>query len=152
MVSEGTYRLGPPSGRLTVRTGRTGIGGRAGHDLVIEAESWHATVTVGPGGVVDTSVVVEVDVDSLVVREGIGGIKPMSAWDRSEIQKNMAKVLQPRKFPKITFRSEGVTGSPGQLQIRGSLTLNGVARPITVSGSVAEDGAVAARAVVTQSR
>jgi hypothetical protein len=36
-VPDGVYRIGPESGRLLVRTARTGLGAKAGHDLTIEA-------------------------------------------------------------------------------------------------------------------
>src|SRR4051794_25875121 len=48
-LTDGTYRLGPSTGRLVIRTGRAGLGRRAGHDLTIEATRWsgEAVVIVG---------------------------------------------------------------------------------------------------------
>jgi hypothetical protein len=42
-VADGSYRVGPPSGRLLVKTARTGLGSKAGHDLTIEVTSWRGT-------------------------------------------------------------------------------------------------------------
>lgn len=149
MVREGAYGL---IGRMLVTTGRTGLGARAGHDLVIEALSWRGSVTVGAGGVGSSSVSVEVDTGLLEVRAASGGLKPMSDGDRRDIQKNMAKILQPQKWPTLSFQADEVAGGPDALELRGTLTLLGQARPLVVAGSVDADGRVAARAVVTQSK
>lgn len=43
-IADGSYRLTAESGELLVKTGRTGMGRRAGHDLVIEATRWQGGV------------------------------------------------------------------------------------------------------------
>ncbi|WP_228054337.1 hypothetical protein [Streptomyces antimycoticus] len=48
-LSEGSHRLGPPGGRLLIKTSRTGLGRRAGHDLTIEATRWSGEATVVGG-------------------------------------------------------------------------------------------------------
>jgi len=51
-LATGSYPLGPQAGRLLLKTGRTGLGRRAGHDLTIEATRWQADVeanTADPG-------------------------------------------------------------------------------------------------------
>lgn len=150
-LREGVYQMGPQSGRLQVLTGRTGLGARAGHDLVIEATSWDCQVTVNPADPAQSSVTVAVDVDSFEVREGKGGVKPLTDSDRSEIKRNIReKVLYTSRFPKITFRSTSVSGSPEALTIEGELTITGVTRPATVQGAVSDDGSVRGRTTVVQ--
>ena len=39
-----SQNFGPDNGSLKIRTGRTGGAAKAGHDLVIEVESWQATL------------------------------------------------------------------------------------------------------------
>src|SRR5690606_21750170 len=85
---EGTFQLGPDDGRLLVRTGRTGLGRRAGHDLTLEATRWTARVEAREP-LDASSVEVNVDVDALEVREGTGGALPLSDRDRAEIKKNL---------------------------------------------------------------
>ena len=64
-MADGTYRLGPESGELLLKTSRSGMGRRAGHDLVIEVTGWEGEVTLA-GGEPDTATVsVRVEVDSL---------------------------------------------------------------------------------------
>jgi polyisoprenoid-binding protein YceI len=151
MGSAGAYRLGPESGRLLVHTTRTGLGARAGHDLTIEVTRWHGRATVDPATPANSSVTVEVDADSFEVREGTGGVKPLSDGDRAEIHKTLKEVLNAGQHPTITFRSTQVEGSAGSFTLDGELTIMGVTRPVTVQGRVA-DGRVVGGAIVVQSQ
>jgi polyisoprenoid-binding protein YceI len=151
MGSAGAYRLGPESGQLLVHTTRTGLGAKAGHDLSIEVTSWHARATVDPATPANSSVTVEVDADSFEVREGTGGVKPLTDADRAEIKKTLGKILNTAQHPTITFRSRRVDGSAGSFTCDGELTIMGVTRPVLVEGRVA-DGRVVGGASVVQSR
>ncbi|GAA2630352.1 YceI family protein [Actinomadura fulvescens] len=148
-LNEGTYGLGPDNGRLLLRTSRSGLGRRAGHDLTIEATRWSGTATVA--GTAGSSVEVTVEVDALEVREGTGGVLPLSESDRSEISKNLRKVLQADRHRAITFRSTAVEGSAEEFAVEGGLTLLGRTEPLTVRASVA-DGRVRGGATVRQTR
>jgi polyisoprenoid-binding protein YceI len=151
-MDAGTYRLGPADGRLLIKTGRTGLGRRAGHDLTIEVAGWEAIATVDPADPGASSVTVTVDVDSLVIREGGGGVKPLSDGDRAEIKRVIQReILQTSRHPAITFQSTQVTGTPESFEIEGELTIRDLTRPVTVHGSVAGDE-VRGGATVIQSR
>jgi polyisoprenoid-binding protein YceI len=147
----GGYRLGPEAGRLLVHTSRTGLGAKAGHDLTIEVTRWHGHATVDAADPANSSVIVEVDVDSFRVRQGTGGVKPLTDADRAEISKTLKQVLHTAQHPTITFRSRRVDGSAGSFTLDGELTIMGITRPVTVQGGVT-DGRVVARATVAQSR
>ena len=147
----GSYRLGPESGRLLVNTTRTGLGAKAGHDLTIEVTRWHGRATVDAATPANSSVTVEVDADSFEVREGTGGVKPLTDADRAEIKKTLGKILNTAQHPTITFRSRRVDGSAGSFTCDGELTIMGVTRPVLVEGRVA-DGRVVGGASVVQSR
>jgi polyisoprenoid-binding protein YceI len=152
-LREGTYQVGPQSGRLLVRTSRTGLGSRAGHDLTIEATRWEATVYVNPAEPGRSTVTVEVDVDSFEVREGSGGIKPLSASDRGDIKRTIGeKILHISEFPTIGFRSTEMAGSPESFAVDGELTIMGQSHPVTVRGSFSEEGRLLAAATVAQTR
>ncbi|HYV77817.1 MAG TPA: hypothetical protein VE979_06785, partial [Streptosporangiaceae bacterium] len=56
----------------------------AGHDLTIEASRWSGVLTVGED-LAPSALDVTIDLNALVVREGTGGIKPLSDRDRREI-------------------------------------------------------------------
>lgn len=99
-TADGTYRLSPEAGELLVKTGRTGMGRRAGHDLVIEVTRWQGEVTVATGKPEDSVVLVVVDVDSLEVREGLGGVKPLTDKDRADIRKSLRDILDSETIPR----------------------------------------------------
>ncbi|TDC44741.1 YceI family protein [Actinomadura sp. KC345] len=146
-VREGTYELGPDDGRLLVRTGRSGLGRRAGHDLTIEATRWKAAVEAREP-LDGSSVEVTVEVDALEVREGTGGVKPLTGEDRAEIEKNLRKVLDVRRYPHITFASTGISG---EREIEGDLTIMGRVKPVRVRAALDGDR-VRGGLTVTQSR
>ena len=118
MSIAGAYRLGPESGRLLVHTSRTGLGAKAGHDLTIEVTRWHGHATVDTAVPANSSVTIQVDVDSFQVRQGTGGVKPLTDADRAEISKTLKQVLHTAQHPTITFRSRRVDGSAGVVHPR----------------------------------
>jgi polyisoprenoid-binding protein YceI len=111
-------RLGPGDASLEVHTYREGAAARVGHDLVLEVTRWEATVE-------DGRIELTADPRSLEVREGRGGVKPLSDGDRREILKNIdAKVLRGQP---IEFRSTRVEDG----LVEGELTMGGATRPIS---------------------
>jgi polyisoprenoid-binding protein YceI len=150
-VADGSYEVGPQSGRLLVRTARTGVGARAGHDLTLEVTRWWGNVAVDVASPADCAVTVEVEVESIEVREGTGGLRPLTDGDRVEIGRTLRdKILQISRYPTITFRSTRVTGTPEEFFIDGELTITGVTEPVTVRGTLT-DGRARGSATVTQS-
>jgi polyisoprenoid-binding protein YceI len=151
-IADGSYQVGPQNGRLLVKTSRTGLGSKAGHDLTIEVTRWHGQVVVDAANLANCSVAVEVDVDSLAVREGTGGIMPLTDGDRADILKTLqGKILNTRQHPTITFSSTQVSGTAEAFRVDGDLTIVGVTQPVSVAGQAAADR-VTGSAVVVQSR
>lgn len=113
--------LGPESGQLRLRTGRQGMAAKAGHDLTIEAQTWHGQTVVDLDDPASSSVTVEVAVDGLAVISGTGGVKPLSDSDKQDIQRNIQqKVLHSDKYPTIRFASTTVTGTPEAFEVPAS--------------------------------
>jgi polyisoprenoid-binding protein YceI len=151
MDSAGAYTLGPESGRLLVQTSRTGLGAKAGHDLTIAVTRWRGRAMVDTSDPASSSVVVEFEVDSLEVREGTGGVKPLTDADRAQITRTLGEVLHTAQHPTITLRSRQVEGSAASFTVDGELTVMGVTRPVMVQGRVT-DGRVVGGATVVRSR
>jgi YceI-like domain len=155
-ASTGTYRLGPDAGRVIIKTTRAGLAARVGHDLSIDVTRWSADITV-PGGTAlaetalaetgadeigadelsAATVTAELDLGSLVVREGTGGARPLSASDRRDIESTMRKILgsgsgsgSGGRPAAATFRSTRVIPSSVGGAIEGTLTLNGRSQPV----------------------
>jgi hypothetical protein len=153
-ASTGNVRLGPDTGRVVIKTSRSGLAARAGHDLTIEVTRWSAQVDVPAeedGGQAAATVSADLDLGSLEVREGTGGAMPLTDRDRREIKKQMGGILgggtasfaSSRIIPPGSLLApEGTTPpSPpeGGGAIEGTITLNGKTQParlqVTDSGS-----------------
>ena len=122
----GSFRLGPDSGRVVIKTGRAGLAARAGHDLTIEVTRWSATVTVPADGVAAAEVTAELDLGSLAVLEGTGGAKPLSDKDRRDILNTADKILG---RGTARFTSTRIIPAASGGAIEGTLALNGTTRP-----------------------
>jgi len=107
---------------------------------------------VDPADPANSTVTAEIEVESLEVKEGAGGVLPLTDADRAEIVKNLrGKVLNTAAHPTITFRSTSVEGTPESFTVEGDLTIMGVTRPVTVRGQVS-GGRLTGGATVVQSR
>jgi len=145
----GTYKLGPDTGSLVVKTYREGVAAKVGHDLIIEVSQWQATFEVGEDAS-RSSLQLDADAGSLDPREGLGGLKPLTDKDRGEIKKSIeAKVLGGKP---ISFRSSAVEAADGErLTVRGELTMHGQSRPASFALSVGVDGQLSGHADLKQS-
>ena len=82
-------------------------------------------------GQAPVSLAVSVDVGALVVRDGSGGIKPLTDRDKREIAVTARKVLSADRYPELTFTATSFEADPnGQGgTITGTLGLAGRSRP-----------------------
>ena len=143
----GTHQLGPDNATLSVRTKRSGAAAKAGHDLVIHVTAWEGTITAGEDPN-DTTMELRADASSLRVIEGTGGMQSLGDDDIANIHQTIADEVLKRQ--DIVFRSTRVEGDGDRLTVEGDLTIVGETRPISFELDVAEDGALGATAVVTQ--
>jgi polyisoprenoid-binding protein YceI len=146
-ITAGTHKLGPDNGTLTVKTGRSGAAAKAGHDLIIEVDSWEATLTIGEDPS-QSSLTVDADSNSVRVVDGSGGIQALGDDDKKNIKETIDKDVL--KKEDIQFRSTSVQGGDGNLTVEGDLTLRGKTNPITFDLAVGDDGKVSGSAVVKQ--
>ncbi|MFG1705354.1 YceI family protein [Nonomuraea sp. M3C6] len=132
--------VGPQTGRLLIKTARTGLGAKAGHDLTIEVTRWHADITLDTADPAACSVAVTVDADSFEVRQGTGGVKALTDADRAEIKQTIReKILHTGSHPTITFRSTRIAGTAESFSVAGELGIAGVTRPVTVHARLVDD-------------
>jgi polyisoprenoid-binding protein YceI len=148
-VAPGTHRLGPENATLSVRTGRVGAVAKAGHDLLLHATAWEATIELADDPA-ETELSLTADPTSLRVRSGTGGIQALGDDDLENIHQTIDDEVLRRR--EIAFRSTAVDPGPdGSLRVEGVLTLAGASGPIAFDLTVGDDGAIAATAVVKQS-
>lgn len=149
-VPPGDIALGPADGTLRLRTSREGIAARAGHDLLLAATAWRGRVHVPAGPAEGLHLEVEVDLRSLEVLEGTGGVKPLSAADRAEIQKAMHKTLGTDHHPLATFRSSAISITGDEAAVLGELFLAGRSHPLELDVRRNADGSLRGTTRVVQ--
>ena len=140
-----SQQFGPDNASLRIRTGRTGGAAKAGHDLLIEVESWQATLDLES----QSALTLTADSRFLRVLEGTGGLKSLSEGDKADIKKTIDKDVL--KGTAIEFLSSEVREVPGGLSVRGELSLNGRKAPVTFDLAIGAEGGVTGSAKVTQS-
>jgi polyisoprenoid-binding protein YceI len=128
---------------------RDGLAAQAGHDLTIEAARWSGELVVGDD-LAPVSLEVQVDMGSLVVKEGTGGMKPLTDRDKREIAVTARKVLTADRNPEATFSATGFEPAAGGGVITGTLTIAGRSRPLQLTVSQPEPGEFRATASVAQ--
>jgi polyisoprenoid-binding protein YceI len=144
------YEVGPDRGTLLLRTSRAGLAARAGHDLEIEVTRWSGEITVADDPA-NSAVDVTARTDSLRVRTGTGGVKPLSERDKREIVHTAARLLDAGHSPEARFVSTTVTGDGGGGEIEGTLTLRGRERALRLTVTRLGDGRFRATGRVVQS-
>jgi len=133
-----------------LRTFRAGLASQAGHDLTIEASRWSGDLTVSDDGQL-ADLDVRVDMGALIVRDGSGGLKPLTDRDKREIAVSARKVLAADRNPEARFAAARVgPAEPGNGMISGSFTLAGVTRPLQLRVSQTEPGKYRATTSVKQ--
>jgi polyisoprenoid-binding protein YceI len=125
----GRYHLGPDTGRIMLRTFRDGLASQAGHDLTIEVTIWNGELTMGQEGV-PTALEVRIQMDSLAVREGVRGIKPLTDRDRREIAHTAQRLLTTERNPEAVYTADRFEAKDGGGVIEGTFTLAGTAQPL----------------------
>ncbi len=151
-ATTGNFKLGPGAGRITLRTGRVGVAARAGHDLTIEVTNWSARIDVPPeeaGGVGAATVSADLDLGSLAVREGTGGVKPLTDGDRADIKKTISGILGDgtASFTSSRVIRTGATNGA----IEGTVTLDGTTQPVRLQVSEPAPGRYRGSATILQS-
>jgi polyisoprenoid-binding protein YceI len=122
----GRYAL---EGRVTLRTSRDGLAAQAGHDLTIEVSRWSGELVIG-ADLAPASLDVRVELGSLVVQAGTGGIKPLTDRDKREIVATARKVLSVDRHPEATFTASSFSPSDDGGTIDGTVTLAGQSGPL----------------------
>jgi polyisoprenoid-binding protein YceI len=85
-----------------------------------------------------SSVTLRIDADSFEVREGRGGIKPLTDADRADIRKTIRGLLDTARHPAITFESTRLSGAQQEVSVDGQLTIRDATHPVTVRGNIDE--------------
>jgi polyisoprenoid-binding protein YceI len=150
-LEAGRHQFGTERGRIVLRTSRDGLASQAGHDLTIEIGRWSGELTVNDE-LDPADLEVRIEMGSLIVREGTGGLKPLTDRDRREIAVTARRVLGADRHPDATFSATKFhPAADGGGVISGSLTLASVTRPVELQVSETGSGHYRATTTVVQS-
>lgn len=132
-VHAGRLQFGAERGSIALLTTRDGLAATAGHDLTIALTQWSAELEVADD-LAPTGLTVRADMNSLVVREGKGGVKPLTDRDRREIAVTARKLLRTDQFPAATFTATQFgRDAQGGGTLAGTLSLAGQDRPLSLT-------------------
>jgi polyisoprenoid-binding protein YceI len=122
-VADSAWTLDASDGELLVRTGVTGRAAKLGHRLTIAMKRWTATVRWVGDEPVSAELVVEVN--SFEVLRGEGGVKGLSAAEKTLVRSNALRSLDAARFPEIRFTAETIDKTDGGYRLTGTLELHG---------------------------
>lgn len=138
-MKETTWSLDPSCGELDILTGVAGPAAKMGHRLTIVLRSWHAHVRWR--GNIPLSAEVSVDLDSLEVVRGEGGVTPLTGPEKSVARLNALKALSAKKFPEVRFSAEDISVIDTGYRLNGTLEIHGTSRPQSVDLAIEDRGA-----------
>ena len=118
------WTLDASHGQLLVHTGVTGPAAKMGHRLTIAMNSWLATVRWNSGEPAEAELTVEVD--SLQVLGGEGGLKALSGPEKTLARSNALRVLDADRFPQIRFHAGHIDEVEDGYRLAGTLEIHGV--------------------------
>lgn len=140
------------AGELLIRTGVAGPAAKMGHRLTIAMGVWQADVQWRSGKPVSAELTV--DVDSLQVMKGEGGVTPLSGPEKSVARFNALKSLDVKKYPQIRFAADDIAKTAQGYRLTGTVEIHGTSRPQIIDLIVVDltdAWSMSARARVTQS-
>ncbi|UQX09824.1 YceI family protein [Candidatus Mycobacterium methanotrophicum] len=148
----GPWTIDASDGELLVHTGVAGRAPKMGHRLTIVMRRWRATVKWSDDAPVAATLTV--DVDSLDVLRGEGGLTPLSGPEKILVRSNALRQLDAGRFPKICFEADSIDHSQDGYRLAGTLQIHGKTRPYVIDLGTEDLGdtwRLSAQAVVRQS-
>jgi polyisoprenoid-binding protein YceI len=125
-VAGTTWTLTAADGELLVHTAVAGRAAKIGHRLTIAMKRWQATVRWS--GSEPAAAKLTVDVDSLEVLHGEGGVTPLSGPEKVLVRSNALRQLDAGSFPQICFEAETIEKSGDGYRLAGTLQIRGKTR------------------------
>jgi len=134
------YQLDAARSTFAVRAFAGGVLWFKGHDHLVAARDFGGEATLTPGSVNPASLRLNVRAASLAETRDV-----FTEQQKQIINKELREiVLEPDKYPEITFQSTGVEaraeGGVFKVKLTGDLTLHGVTRRVTIPADVTLSG------------
>ena len=110
-----------------------------GHRLTLAMRQWHATTQWDADEPVAAELTVEVG--SLAVIRGEGGVTPLTGPEKILVRSNASRSLNVKKYPRITFTTNDIEKTDIGYRLTGSLTIHDTSRSQVVDLRVDDQGA-----------
>ncbi|MEB3981401.1 YceI family protein [Mycobacterium sp. 663a-19] len=120
------WTISASDGELLIRTGVEGRAARMGHRLTIAMTRWEATVAWADTEPASAELTVEVD--SLEVLHGEGGVKGLSGPEKTLVRSNALKSLDAGRHPEIRFAADAIDKTDDGYRLAGKLHIKGKSR------------------------
>jgi polyisoprenoid-binding protein YceI len=134
------YKLDPSRSKFVVRAFAGGVLWFKGHDHLVAARDFDGEARLTPGSVNPASLTLTVRAASLAETRDVFTEQQKKIID-GELRDI---VLEPDKYPEITFKSTDVTaearGGVFKVKLGGDLTLRGVTRRVSIPAEVTLEG------------
>jgi polyisoprenoid-binding protein YceI len=124
------WSLDGSDGDLLIRTGVAGPAAAVGHRLTLAMRDWRATTRWDADEPVAAQLIVEVG--SLQVVRGEGGVTPLSAPEKMLVRSNALRSLDAKRHPRITFVANDIERTGEGYRLTGTLTIHDTSRPQVV--------------------
>jgi polyisoprenoid-binding protein YceI len=121
------WTLNATDGELLIRTNVTGRAAKMGHRLTIVMRSWQATATWSGDGA-PSAAKLAIDVDSLEILRGEGGLKALSRPEKTLVRSNALRMLGATRFPRISFLADTIEKTRHGYRLTGPLQIHGKTR------------------------
>ena len=136
-----TYTLDSSQSKFVARAFAGGLLWFKGKDHLVAVREFTGQAQITPGSITPASLEITAKAASMVETRDV-----FTEQEKQIINKELREiVLEPEKYPDITFKSTRVTGKSSgadryELKIEGNLTLHGVTRGITIPTEVTLSG------------
>lgn len=137
-MTESAWTLTAAEGELQILTGVAGPAATMGHRLTIAFATWQAEVQWRADEPATARLVV--DLNSLQVLKGEGGVTPLTGPEKGVVRSNALKSLNAKKFPTVTFIAEDISAIRSGYRMDGTVEIHGTTRPQSVDLGVEDAG------------
>jgi polyisoprenoid-binding protein YceI len=108
-------------GDLMIRTDVAGPAAAVGHRLTLAIRHWRASTRWDAAQLVGAALIVEVG--SLEVVRGEGGVTPLSGPEKILVRRNALRSLDAKRYPRITFEATAIDKTADGYRLTGTLTI-----------------------------
>jgi polyisoprenoid-binding protein YceI len=120
------WSLDGSNGDLLLCTGVAGPAAAVGHRLTLAMRNWHVTTRWNGAQLVGAALIVEVG--SLDVVRGEGGVTPLSGPEKILVRRNALRSLDAKRHTRITFEANAIDETGDGYRLTGTLTILATSR------------------------